>query len=78
MVLSMPTPTDVPRKIRQLENDVTSIYEMLDRIDTRVSDLDTRLSARITDLDTKVGKLDTKLDKLDTKLDTVVELLKQR
>jgi hypothetical protein len=82
MVRPMPTPTDVPRKIRQLENDVTSIYEMLDTIDGRVSDLDTRLNVRLTKLDTKVTMLDTKVSKLDTgvnaRLDEIVELLKQR
>jgi division protein CdvB (Snf7/Vps24/ESCRT-III family) len=70
------------RKIRQLDNDVQSMYEMLagiagtqarhgnrlDEIDSRLGEMDTRLTGRLDGID---GGLDT----MDAKLDTVITML---
>lgn len=68
-------------RVNRLENDVTSIYEMLAEIqagqkqtDKRVKELDKRLNGRIDEMDQRLtGRMDT----LDGKLDQVLDLLRK-
>jgi peptidoglycan hydrolase CwlO-like protein len=68
-------------RVSRLENDVTSIYEILTdiqagqrRTDKRITELDKRLTGRITELDQRLtGRMDT----LDGKLDQVLDLLRK-
>ena len=73
------SPTSLERKVRQLDNDVQSIYEMLSAIQgtqlrhgNRLDELDeklTSLEAKVDGVDTKVGGLEAKVDRVDTKAD---------
>jgi hypothetical protein len=53
--VSVTNPPEITRKVRQLDNDVQSIYEMLAKIEAT----QTRQGNRLTDMD---GKLDAILD----------------
>ena len=70
---------ELERKVRQLDNDVQSIYEMLSTIhgtQQRHGNRITELEDRVIALDGKVDALDAKVDVLDGKVDTVLELLR--
>lgn len=75
-------------KVSRLENDVTSIYEMLADIqagqkqtDKRVKELDKRLTISIGELDIRITgigeRLSRRMDALDGKLDQVLDLLRK-
>ncbi len=80
------SPVELERKVRQLDNDVQSIYELLNSISStqqrhtnRLGELAVKvdtIEGRINALDTKVDALDTKVDSVDEKLDAVLELLR--
>lgn len=75
------TPAEVERKVRQLDNDVSSIYELLATISSTQGRHGNRLDELgedVSRLDAKVTGLDTRLSSLDTKMDTVLELLRAR
>ena len=84
----MKAPADIPRKVRQLENDVESIYEMLSDIKETQQKHTAKLDEHTAKLDQHTAKLDehtTKLDQLavrmddhSTKLDTIVDLLSRK
>lgn len=64
-------PAGVERKVRQLDNDVQSIYEMLSTIhgtQQRHGNRLTELEDRVIALDAKVDGLDAKVDALDARL----------
>ena len=77
--MTTPGPVQIERKVRQLDNDVQSIYDILtgisgtqlrqgnrlEEIDTRLGELDTRLTGRLDELDTR---LTSRLDVVDVKL----------
>ncbi len=75
------TPAEVERKVRQLDNDVQSIYELLNGITStqqrhtnRLGELAEQvgaLDAKVDTLDAKVNTLDTKVNTLDTKVNTL-------
>ena len=75
------TPAEVERKVRQLDNDVQSIYELVmgiqltqTRHTNRLQELGEdigALSTKVESLEVKVTSLDTKVDSLDTKVDTL-------
>jgi outer membrane murein-binding lipoprotein Lpp len=75
------TPAEVERKVRQLDHDVQSIYELLMTIQSTQTRHTNRLhelgedvgslGTRVDNLDTKVDALDTKVDNLDTKVDAL-------
>lgn len=67
----MTQPVDMQRKLRQLDNDVQSIYEML----ATISATQVRQGNRLAEVDTKLGEVDTKLGDLDAKLDVIIQLL---
>jgi predicted nuclease with TOPRIM domain len=70
---------DIDRKVRQLDNDVHAIYEILERISgsqteygRRLDEVDVRfdgLETRFDGLDGKVDGLETRFDGLDGKVD---------
>jgi chaperonin cofactor prefoldin len=61
------TPQQVERKLSQLDNDVQSIYEMLNSIITTQQ----RHTNRFKELAEQVGSLETRFDTLETRFDTV-------
>jgi methyl-accepting chemotaxis protein len=79
------TPADLTRKVRQLDNDVQSIYEMLTRIDATQQRHGHRLDEVAGRLDEVAGRLDEVAGRLDevasvqvdqgSKLDRIIELL---
>ncbi|MEJ2866464.1 hypothetical protein WCD74_01720 [Actinomycetospora sp. OC33-EN08] len=72
------SPADVERKVRQLDNEVQAIYEMLARIegtqrrhDNRFAEIGTDLTdlrGQVSDLRDTVAALDGKVSSLDTKV----------
>lgn len=74
----MAQPVDVQRKLRQLDNDVQSIYEALASIAGTQMRHGNRLDELGSKLDEHSRKLDAdgdKLDRIDVKLDTVIGML---
>lgn len=81
----MAQPVNVQRKLRQLDNDVQSIYEMLAAISgtqtrhgNRLDELAEQLTAHGEQLAAHGEQLaaqDRRLRDMDTKLDTVIRLL---
>ena len=68
----------VVRKIRQLDSDVLSLYELLAGIGTTQARHGERLDAldgKVSRLDDRVTKLDHKVDRMEAKLDRIIELL---
>ncbi|GAB3914424.1 hypothetical protein ACFQ1S_00660 [Kibdelosporangium lantanae] len=82
------TSPDVSRKVRQLDNDVQSIYEILGRIETaqtqqgaRLDAIDgklTQLEATQTTIQATQARQGNRLDEMDGKLDRLIDLLEQR
>jgi chaperonin cofactor prefoldin len=82
------TPQQVERKLSQLDNDVQSIYDMLNSIITtqqrhtnRFKELAEQvggLETRFDTLETKVSAHDARFDSLDAKVDSVLDLLRNR
>jgi len=68
------TPAEVARKVRELDNDVQSIYEML----AGITHTQVRHTNRFNELQEQVGRLETRFDTLDAKLDSILELLRSR
>jgi phage shock protein A len=69
---------EVERRIRQLDHDVQSIYEMLATIhgtQQRHGNRLGELNVKVDSLEGKVSTLDTKLATVDDKLDRVLGLL---
>jgi septal ring factor EnvC (AmiA/AmiB activator) len=60
----MAMPLEAERKIRQLDHDVQSIYEML----AEIAATQRRHGNRLAEVDTKLTDVDTKLTDVDTKL----------
>jgi chromosome segregation ATPase len=61
------TPQQVERKLSQLDNDVQSIYEMLNSIITTQQ----RHTNRFKELAEQVGTLETRFDTLETRFDAL-------
>ena len=61
------TPAEIERKVRQLDNDVQSIYELL----MGIQSTQTRHTNRLHELGEDVGALGARLDALDGKVDTL-------
>ncbi len=79
-------PVEIERKVRQLDNDVQSIYTMLSAIQgtqerhtNRLGELAVKvdgLDGKVDALAGRVASLDARVDGLDTKVDTVLDLLR--
>ena len=61
------TPAEIERKVRQLDNDVQSIYELL----MGIQSTQTRHTNRLHELGEDVEALGARLDALDGKVDTL-------
>jgi outer membrane murein-binding lipoprotein Lpp len=82
------SPAELEHKVRQLDNDVQSIYEMLSTIQAtqtrhgnRIGELDQRviaLDGKVDILDGKVDILDGKIDALGAQMGTALDLLRER
>lgn len=69
--MTTPGPVQMQRKVKQLDNDVQSIYELL----IGISSTQTRHGNRLDEMDTKLTEVDTKLTEVDSKLATVITML---
>ncbi len=79
------SPVELERRVRQLDNDVQSIYELLNSISStqqrhtnRLGELAVKadgIEARIDVLDAKVDGLDAKVGTVDAKVDGLDEKL---
>lgn len=67
----MTRPLNVPRKLRQLDNDVQSIYEML----TGIAGTQVRHGNRLDELATQLDRMDAQLLLHDQKLSAHGEML---
>jgi chromosome segregation ATPase len=82
------TPRELERKVRRLDNDVQSIYELLSTISFtqtrhggRLDELDRRFDAvdqRLEGIDQRLAGHDERFDTVDGKLDEVLTLLRER
>jgi len=78
-------PVEIERKVRQHDNDITEIYQMLahfqgvqGRHTMRLGELGAALGivdSKVDAVNQKVDRLETKVDELDTKMGIVLELL---
>ncbi len=78
-------PVEIERKVRQHDNDITEIYQMLAHIQgvqgrhtMRLGELGAALGivdSKVDAVTQKVDRLETKVDELDTKMGIVLELL---
>jgi hypothetical protein len=64
-------PTDLERKVHQLDNDVQAIYELLSGIEGTLKRHGNRLMEISAELGTRFGEVDTRLDGIDTRLDGI-------
>ncbi|MGH3430169.1 MAG: hypothetical protein ACRD3Q_11995 [Terriglobales bacterium] len=79
MTASPEVPTNIERKIRQLDNDVAAIYELLGNISSdqkrcfiRLDAVDTQLvelGGRLNGVDLRLDRVDERLSGIDTRLD---------
>jgi peptidoglycan hydrolase CwlO-like protein len=68
------SPVEIERKVRQLDNDVQSIYTMLSAIQgtqERHTNRLRELAEKLDAVDGKIGTVDSKVGDLDGKIDTV-------
>jgi hypothetical protein len=65
-------PVEIERKVRQLDNDVQSIYEML----AEIAATQRRQGNRLMEMDGSLTELDGKLTDMGGKLDTILGLLR--
>ncbi len=75
------TTPDVARKVRQLDNDVQVIYEMLAKIEATQNRHGNRLeeiNTTLGDMDGKLNELGGKFNEMDGKLNQIIDLLRQR
>jgi len=80
------SPVDLQRKVRQLDNDMSSTYELifaiqntLRRHGNRMAELTEMVEAhdaRFDAVDSKLDAVETKLDTVETKLDTVLDVVR--
>ncbi len=68
----MTMPVGIERKVRQLDNDVQSIYEML----AEIAATQRRQGNRLTEIDGKLTEMDGRLTEIDGKLDSILGLLR--
>jgi len=80
------SPVDLERKVSELDNDVQSIYELLNKISTtqqrqgnRITELTEMVAghdSRFDAVDSRFDAVDARLDRIEASLDTVLELLR--
>ena len=65
------TPQELERKVRRLDNDVQSIYELL----STISFTQTRHGGRLDELDRRFDAVDQRFDGIDQRLDGIDQRL---
>jgi uncharacterized phage infection (PIP) family protein YhgE len=70
--LRVTTPAEIERKVRQLDSDVMSIYEMLTELDTGVK----KVQASQLRQGSRLDQIEDRLAGVDGKLDTILGLLR--
>lgn len=68
----MTVPAELERRVRRLDNDVQSIYEML----AGISATQQRQGNRLSELDGRLTDMDGRLTEMDGKLDIILGLLR--
>ena len=68
----MTVPAELERRVRRLDNDVQSIYEML----AGISATQQRQGNRLSELDGRLTDMDGRLTVMDGKLDVILGLLR--
>jgi hypothetical protein len=66
------TPAEIERKVRQLDSDVMSIYEMLTELDSGVK----KVQASQLRQGSRLDQIEGRLAGVDGKLDTILHLLR--
>jgi hypothetical protein len=67
----MTTPAEIERKVRQLDNDVASTYELLTDLDLGVK----KLAAGQLRQGSRLDQIEDRLTNVDNKLDTPINLV---
>ncbi len=62
--MAAPNPTDVGRKLRQHDNELAAVYDLLTAVDGKVDTLE----AKVDTLEFKVDTLGAKVDTLEVKV----------
>lgn len=70
-------PGELERKVRQMDNDVQSVYELLASISAQQARHLNRLGALDAKIDNLGVQLSARMDGLDSKLDRVIDALGQ-
>ena len=80
------TSADLGQKVRQLDNDVQAIYEMISTVQStqmrhtnRFAEIGSdlrELTNKVDGLETRFDALETRFDGLETKVDQILELLR--
>jgi archaellum component FlaC len=76
----MTTSPEIERKVRQLDNDVQSIYDLLTDLDVGVKKLQAaqlRQGSRLDQIEDRLTGVDDRLTGVDDKLDIVLDLLRR-
>lgn len=80
--MAAPDPTEFGRKIRQHDNEVEAIYDLLQAVDGKIAALDIKVDTGFEDLNAKFDALDTKVDtgfeRLESTQRQILELLRGR
>ena len=69
----MTTSPEIERKVRQLDSDVQSIYELLDELNAGMK----RVQATQLRQGSRLDQIEDRLTGVDGKLDTILDLLRQ-
>jgi hypothetical protein len=75
------TPAEIQRKVRQLDNEVQSIYEILHSIAATQTRHGTRLDGldqRFDGVDQRFDAADKRFDGIDGKLDEILTIVRER
>jgi chromosome segregation ATPase len=75
------SPVDLERKVRQLDNDVQSIYELLNKISTtqqRQGNRITELTELVAGHDARFDAVDARFDRIEASLDTRFDAVETR
>jgi len=67
------TSPEIERKVRQLDSDVQSIYELLDELNAGMK----RVQATQLRQGSRLDQIEDRLTGVDGKLDTILDLLRQ-
>ncbi len=72
------SPVELTRKIRQHDDDLLALYELVERLEGKVDVGFEQVDARFEQIDTQVGGIRTLLTEVDGKLDVLLQRLEIR